>query len=178
VPHTSIGSGGKGALACFCHLLCEMLPSSLAASSCSHRRRLSILGFSPCYSGYVVPHPSPSRPQRSCRSLFPNFGRVICMFPFCSASGARSRPVTKFAGQCNRNPPETVDADDPECRAYSTITYWLLWLKKGQDASEPASGSGRLAHGRADILIASALEQYMFHLVRSPCSVKYSCRTV
>jgi hypothetical protein len=63
--------------------------------------------------------------------------------------------------------------------AYSTITDWLRKVERGDDITRRASAMGRLPDDRIDTLIASALEQCLFHSVITLCSTtKCPCTTV
>jgi hypothetical protein len=59
----------------------------------------------------------------------------------------------------------------------STITDWLRKLKPGDDITRRAPGSGRLPDDPVDVLITPALEQRLFHSVRTFCSVIKHPRT-
>jgi histone-lysine N-methyltransferase SETMAR len=63
--------------------------------------------------------------------------------------------------------------------SYSTITHWLRRLRRNEDITRRASGSGRLAFDEIDSLIADALDEAPFHSVRSlASSIKYPHTTV
>jgi hypothetical protein len=57
------------------------------------------------------------------------------------------------------------------CPIYSTITSWLRSLGRGADICQHASHGGYLPDDRVDGLIANALEESLFHTVRSLASV-------
>jgi hypothetical protein len=53
------------------------------------------------------------------------------------------------------------------CRAYSTVTDWIRKLRRGDDITQRASGSGRLPDDRIDVSITTALSHAPFHSVHS-----------
>jgi hypothetical protein len=63
--------------------------------------------------------------------------------------------------------------------AYSTISDRIRRLHMGEDITRRASGGGRLLDEQIKILILAALEEALFHSVRSLASaIKYPRTTV